>query len=121
MPDDAPANTPAAPYWAVIFTNRRTAGDDEAYAATAERMLELAARQPGYLGVESVRDANGLGITVSYWRSREAIAAWRAQAEHVVAQRAGLQRWYAAFELRVAEVRDARSFARDGEAAESGG
>ena len=121
MPDDTPrddalASTPEPPYWAVIFSNRRTNGDDQAYAAAAERMVELAAQQPGFLGVESVRDAEGLGITVSYWASREAIVAWRAQAEHVLAQRAGLERWYAAYELRVAEVRDARSYARDGEA-----
>ena len=63
------ARTPEPPYVAVLFTNRRTPGDEEAYGRAAERMVELAAEQPGYLGVESTRDpATRLGITISYWR-----------------------------------------------------
>ncbi|GAB4352932.1 MAG: antibiotic biosynthesis monooxygenase [Gammaproteobacteria bacterium] len=97
------ATTPEPPYYAVIFTSARTAADDDGYAAMAERMVELAADQPGFLGVESVRDGRP-GITVSYWRSREDIAAWRAHAEHRVAQERGRADWYAAYCLRVAKV-----------------
>lgn len=97
------ARTPAPPYYAVIFTSQRTPGD-HGYAATADRMVELATRQPGFLGVESVRDADGFGITVSYWTSTEAIAAWKADLEHRAAQEAGLRHWYAHYELRVALV-----------------
>ena len=97
------AKTPEPPYYAVIFTSERTDVDD-GYGAVADRMVELATQQPGFLGVESVRDASGLGITVSYWASLEAIAAWRAHAEHRVAQTAGRKKWYSHFELRVAKV-----------------
>ena len=97
------ARTPEPPYYAVIFTSQRTDVDD-AYGAMADRMVELASQQPGFLGVESARDAGGLGITVSYWSSLEAIAAWRAHAEHRVAQASGRRKWYAHFELRVARV-----------------
>ena len=97
------ANTPEPPYYAVIFTSHRTAVD-EGYGAVAERMVELAARQSGFLGVESVRGADGFGITVSYWATLEDIAAWKAQGEHRIAQSAGRQKWYAAFETRVARV-----------------
>lgn len=97
------ARTPEPPYYAVIFTSRRTDVDD-GYGAMADRMVELAAQQPGFLGVESVRDAGGLGITVSYWSSLEAIAAWKANAEHRVAQATGRNKWYAHFETRVARV-----------------
>lgn len=97
------APTPEPPYYAVIFTNQRTEGD-AGYAAMAERMVELAAQQPGFLGLESVRDASGLGITVSYWRSEEDIRAWKAQAEHREAQARGHRQWYAGFALRVARV-----------------
>lgn len=69
------------PYYAVIFASQRTP-EDRGYAEAAARMLELAATQPGFLGVESVRDAVGAGITVSYWRSLEDIAHWREHAEH---------------------------------------
>jgi heme-degrading monooxygenase HmoA len=70
----------------------------------ADRMVELAAQQPGYLGVESVRGADGFGITVSYWDSEQAIVGWKANAEHRAAQTRGWSTWYQHFELRVAKV-----------------
>jgi heme-degrading monooxygenase HmoA len=97
------APTPEPPYYAVIFSSRRTAVDD-GYAAVADRMLELAARRPGFLGVESVRGADGFGITVSYWATLADIAAWKADGEHRIAQSMGRQKWYAAFETRIARV-----------------
>ena len=97
------ARTPEPPYYAVIFTSLRSETEQD-YAATAERMLELASDQPGFLGVESARGADGLGITVSYWRSEDDIRAWRIQAEHREAQRRGRQEWYRAFRTRVAFV-----------------
>jgi len=95
------ARTPTPPYYAVIFTSLRTPGDD-GYAAMAGRMVALAAQQPGFLGVESARD--GLGITVSYWADLESIAAWKANAEHLRAQRLGHEKWYAGFKTRIARV-----------------
>jgi heme-degrading monooxygenase HmoA len=95
------ANTPPAPYYAVIFTSLRTAVDD-GYGDMAQKMVALAAQQPGYLGVESSRD--GLGITVSYWRDLDSIRAWKAHAEHLVAQQLGHDKWYAAFKTRIAKV-----------------
>lgn len=97
------AQTPEPPYYAVIFTSLRTDGE-KGYGHMAERMVELAAEQGGFLGIESARDANGLGITVSYWATEEDIAAWKAQTEHRVAQEKGQQIWYAGYHLRVARV-----------------
>ncbi|MBV8516285.1 MAG: antibiotic biosynthesis monooxygenase [Acidobacteria bacterium] len=107
-----PARTPEPPYYAVIFTSRRTEGDD-GYGDMTAKMMELAPQQPGFLGVESARGADGLGITVSYWESEEAIANWRSHAEHRIAQANGRGRWYAEFVTRVAKVERARSFARE--------
>jgi heme-degrading monooxygenase HmoA len=73
-------------------------------------MLELAAQQPGYLGVESARGEDGLGITVSYWSSLEAIRVWREQAEHRLAQNQGREKWYSRFALRVCRVETAWEF-----------
>lgn len=106
------AKTPQPPYWAVIFTNQRSAADT-GYADMAARMVELAAQQPGFLGVESTRDADGLGITVSYWESEQAIADWKANAEHQIARSMGRSAWYAGFEVRVARVERAHSMRRD--------
>lgn len=97
------ATLPEPPYYAVIFSSRRTAGD-AGYADMAERMVALAAEQDGFLGVESTRGDDGFGITVSYWRDLESIAAWRRHAEHRVAQEQGRSQWYEHYELRVARV-----------------
>lgn len=95
------AATPEPPYYAVIFTSLRTEGD-QGYGAMAERMAELAAQQPGYLGAESARE--GLGITVSYWRDLASIRAWKAHGEHLLAQQTGRRRWYADYRVRIARV-----------------
>ncbi len=97
------APLPEPPYYAVIFASTRTPGD-QGYAQMADRMVELAAQQPGYLGVESTRGADGFGITVSYWDSLESIAAWRRHAEHRVAQETGIRIWYEHYTLRIAKV-----------------
>jgi heme-degrading monooxygenase HmoA len=97
------SRTPEPPYYAVIFTSRRTDGD-HGYGAMAEKMIALAAQQPGFLGVESARGADGLGITVSYWRDEASITAWKRHAEHQQAQRGGKEAWYAAYQVRVAKV-----------------
>ncbi len=68
----------------------------------AHRMMELAEQQPGFLGAESVRD--GLGITVSYWESLEAIRNWKRHAEHLVAQQKGREIWYAEYKTRICRV-----------------
>ena len=95
------APTPEPPYYAVIFTSLRTEVED-GYGPTAERMLQLAAGQPGFLGAESAREE--VGITVSYWESPEAIRAWKMHAEHVLARERGRRDWYRAYKTRVCRV-----------------
>ncbi len=97
------ACTPEPPYYAVIFSSLRTEGD-HGYGAMARRMEELAAEQPGYLGIESVRGADGLGVTVSYWKDLESIARWKQNMEHRGAQKGGREKWYAHFTVRIARV-----------------
>ncbi len=92
------------PYLAVIFTSQRTNVERAEYDAMAEEMERLAAEQPGFLGIESARDASGFGITVSYWKDEASIAAWKANARHREAQAAGKSRWYSDFRIRVARV-----------------
>ena len=96
------ARTPAPPYTAVIFTSERADTDQSGYAATADEMERLAAKQPGYLGIESAR--SDLGITVSYWARAADAVAWKAVAEHELAQQAGRARWYRRYTVRVATV-----------------
>jgi heme-degrading monooxygenase HmoA len=107
MPHPSFAQLPSPPYYAVIFSSLRTDTGADEYAHMAERMVELAQHQPGYLGAESTRGTDGFGITVSYWSSLDAIAHWRAHAEHRVAQETGKAQWYEHYELRVALVEKA--------------
>jgi heme-degrading monooxygenase HmoA len=107
------AGTPEPPYYAVVFTSVRTPADPEGYAAMADRMEELARGQPGFLGFESVRDAHGTGITVSYWSSLAAIRHWREHAEHQVAQSHGRSKWYCEYRLRVCRVERETHFLSD--------
>jgi heme-degrading monooxygenase HmoA len=105
------AKTPSPPYYAVIFTSLRTEGD-RGYGAVSDRMVELGAKYPGFLGIESARGADGLGITVSYWRDEASIKAWKADMEHQRAQAAGRESWYQRYEVRVAKVERAYGFER---------
>ena len=98
------------PYYAVIFTNQRSDEGGDLYQIMSEKMVTLAAKQPGFLGVESVRGDDGLGITVSYWESRDAISAWGRHGEHMIAQKMGRQEFYLWFQLRIAKIEETRSF-----------
>jgi len=101
------AQTPDPPYYAVIFTSVRAGadGDADGYEHAAARMFALADEQPGFLGVDTARE--DVGITVSYWTDREAAAAWKRNAEHLVVQAEGRARWYEQYEVRVARVEEA--------------
>lgn len=95
--------TPEPPYFVAIFSSLRSPGEG-GYGAMSTRMVELARAQPGFLGMESVRTADGHGITLSYWDSEASIQAWKHNAEHLEAQREGRERWYERYALRIARV-----------------
>ncbi len=104
MNDERFASTPEPPYYVVVFTSQRNGEDADGYAEAAARMQELARQQPGYLGMESVRDADGVGITVSYWQNESAILSWKHQAEHAATRNRGRRDWYTRYITRVAKV-----------------
>lgn len=95
------AQTPTAPYYAVIFTSLRTTGDD-GYEAMSDKMVKLAQKQPGYLGHESARSE--IGITVSYWESLDAIKSWKSNLDHQLAQKFGREKWYSHYKVRICRV-----------------
>jgi heme-degrading monooxygenase HmoA len=110
------AQTPRPPYYVVTFSSKRTLGDN-GYSAMAEKMADLAARQPGYLGIESARDPDGFGITNSFWADEESIRKWKAVLDHLEAQSNGREKWYEHYEVRVGRVERAYAF----DAVSSGG
>ncbi len=103
------ANTPKAPYYAVIFTSTNTENVED-YSEMAERMVELADKQDGFLGVESAR--NEVGITVSYWKDLASIKNWKENAEHSFAQKQGKKKWYQSYKTRIAKVERDYGFER---------
>lgn len=104
MPDAHLAQTPDPPYYAVIFSSIR-AGEADGYEEMSALMMELASRQPGFLGVETAR--SGIGITVSYWTDLASIRAWKRDAEHMEAQQKGRTTWYERYSVRIARVEHA--------------
>ncbi len=94
-------NTPKPPYYAVIFTSLRHEGDN-GYGDMAGKMVELASKQSGFLGVESARE--DVGITVSYWSDLESIKKWKKNIEHQEAQKLGREQWYSSFKTRISKV-----------------
>lgn len=98
------------PYYAVIFASQRTDRDAAAYAQKADKMAALASEQPGFLGMESVRNEQGYGITVSYWQDENAIKAWKAHVSHQEAQRLGRKKWYQHYAIRISKVERAYRF-----------
>ena len=95
--------------WAVIFSSKLR-DDADGYADAATRMVELAQNQPGFLGIESARGADGVGITVSYWASLDAITKWREHAEHKLVQTRGREEFYERYSLSVSRVVRSASF-----------
>jgi len=104
------AKTPEPPYYAVIFTSDRTEGDS-GYGAMAGKMVELASKQPGFIGVESARES--VGITVSYWTDLASIKAWKHNAEHILAQKRGKEIWYKEFKTRISKVKRDYGFIKE--------
>jgi heme-degrading monooxygenase HmoA len=104
------ANTPNPPYYLVVFTSIHT-GEDLGYQEMADKMVDLAKNQEGFLGIESTR--NNIGITVSYWQDEDSILKWRNNIEHISARNKGKEIWYSEFKVRIAKVERDYDFSRD--------
>jgi len=105
------ANTPEPPYYAVIFNshlNEAASG----YSEMADKMQQLAAQQPGFLGFESAREQ--LGITISYWADLASIKSWKSNTEHLIAQQKGHKLWYQEYKVRIAKVERDYGFGQSG-------
>ncbi|EAR02990.1 antibiotic biosynthesis monooxygenase family protein [Maribacter sp. HTCC2170] len=89
------------PYYAVIFTNTRT-DIEEGYSEMAQQMEDLARQQPGFIDFESTRD--GLGISISYWETLQDITNWKANTDHLIAQKKGVSDWYKWYKVRICMV-----------------
>lgn len=94
-------NTPTPPYYAVIFTYKRTS-DSEGYAEMSARVNEIVKSQPGFLGVEDA--FSDIGISVSYWKDLDSIKGWQKNLDHGEAKAKGKEIWYSQYKVRIAKV-----------------
>ncbi len=88
--------------YAVIFKAKLRQLDDN-YADTAERLRERALQEYGCLEFNSFTQGDD-EIAISYWPSEAHIAAWKADSEHLSAQRKGKMQWYDWYSVEVVEV-----------------
>ncbi|MEC8411553.1 MAG: antibiotic biosynthesis monooxygenase [Planctomycetota bacterium] len=106
------------PYFTAIFSSQRTSTTrcEEAsisYEEMADRMARLAEESDGFLGMESYRDSDGRGVTISYWRTLDAIRNWGQDPRHLEAQSTGQKIWYEQYSLRIARVESETVWRRD--------
>jgi heme-degrading monooxygenase HmoA len=88
--------------YVVIFRARVRSLDAE-YLETVRRLREIAMNQFGCIAFHSLSEGQD-EITLSYWPDEEGIRAWKAHPEHVLAQRAGRERWYESYSVQIAQV-----------------
>lgn len=88
--------------------------DLQEYSKISDLMVILAEQQPGYLGIDSVRDqVTTQGITISYWKDRISILNWKKNIDHQLAQKYGKERFYQQFETKIAKVESAYEFTKE--------
>ncbi|HVX88918.1 MAG TPA: antibiotic biosynthesis monooxygenase [Gemmatimonadales bacterium] len=102
------AQTPAPPYYAVIFSALRTSVTD-GYAEAGERMFARASQLPGFLGAQALSSSDGFEMSVLYFTDLASIRAWKEDAEHLAVQERARREWYARYQIRVARVERAYS------------
>ncbi|MGE5180904.1 MAG: nuclear transport factor 2 family protein [Acidobacteriota bacterium] len=90
----------------IVFRSRLVPGIEAEYGARAEQMFERAQRAQGYVSAKDFTADDGERVALIEWESAELLAAWRDDALHQEAQRAGRERYYSAYDLRIcAELR----------------
>jgi heme-degrading monooxygenase HmoA len=92
--------------YAVIFEVEPEAGRVQDYLDIAARLRPELEKIDGFISIERFKSLSQEGkiLSLSFWRDEEAIARWRQQEQHQVAQRAGRDRIFRDYRIRVAAV-----------------
>ena len=96
----------------VVLFRSRLVPEPAGYAEMAQEMLEAARGMPGFIDVKAFKAEDGERLTLVWWQDEETLRAWRTHARHLVAQRAGRERWYETYTIEVAEVIRSNRFTR---------
>lgn len=95
----------------VLFRSKLVDAPD-GYAEMAQEMLDLAKTMPGFVDVKGFKADDGERLTLVWWEDEETLRQWRLNARHLVAQKAGRERWYQYYKLEIAEVKRTKDFTR---------
>ena len=78
--------------------------DSTGYEDAANQMMETVQNQLGFVAAYSARNADGVGITISYWTNLEAVTGWKKNKAHQAIQKKGKNQWYDWYQLQVSEI-----------------
>ncbi len=92
-----------APYYVAAFATNRGPNADRDTEAVG-RMIRLATRAEGFLGLETANRDDGTTVMRSYWETAEALDRWKLACDRSLEESCGLQSWYHAFGLAVSKV-----------------
>jgi heme-degrading monooxygenase HmoA len=95
------------PKYAVVFRAQIRVLDAE-YSAMAARLRALAMEKYGCVEFFALTEGDQ-EVAISYWESETQIRQWKQDAEHLVAQENGRNRWYRSYRVEVVEM--VRSYA----------
>ena len=91
---------------AVIFEAQPREGQQEAYLSLAAALRPELEKIEGFISIERFQSLSEHGkiLSLSWWRDEASVARWRNFEQHRAAQRAGRERIFRDYRLRVAEV-----------------
>jgi heme-degrading monooxygenase HmoA len=91
---------------AVIFEAQPREGQQEAYLSIAAALRPELEKIDGFISIERFHSLSEHGkiLSLSWWRDEASVARWRSFEQHRAAQRAGRERIFSDYRLRVAEV-----------------
>lgn len=82
-----------------IFRSRLRPDAAPEYGRVAERMDQLAAQMPGFLGIKTFQAADGERVSIVEFATGAQALAWRNHPEHREAQRLGREQFYAEYDV----------------------
>jgi heme-degrading monooxygenase HmoA len=98
-----------------VFRSRLMPDLKDDYVVLVERMQQIAKTLPGYISHKAFWAEDGERVTIVEFASEEAQEAWRTHPEHLAAQREGRAKFYAAYDIKICEVKRASAFTRKDE------
>ena len=100
----------------VLFKSRKRADMDAAlYSADDERMVALAAEQPGFISYNSYVGDDGENLSLSIWESEADANAWGAHPEHAVVRSRGWAEYYESYTMYLMNEPKVRQFEKGAE------